>query len=197
MSLTSLIPGLSQAQWIATGVAAAALVGAASFTTYKLTHGLDTAAYGRLELADKTAQLAAASAAAAKQKALDDSGIHAAAADAQAQGLIVTRTVALTKEIPSDVTLTQDQAAVAPGARPGCVSYGLVRVLDAAVLGVPAGSLALPAGKSDDDCSPVEPSALAASVAGNYGAAEQNAQQLNDLIATVAAQARIVATPAS
>jgi hypothetical protein len=30
----------------------------------------------------------------------------------------------------------------------------------------------------------------------NYGAAEQNGQQLNDLIAAVSAQAKIVAAPA-
>lgn len=195
LSLGSLIPGLSQAQWIVTGVAAVALVGGSSFATYKVTHGLDSAAYAKLELADKTAQVAAVSAAAAQQKQLDVAATTAAVADAQAQAALVTRAAALTQEIPAHVTPAQDQAAAAPGARPGCVSYGLVRLLDAATLGVPAASLALPAGESDDACAPVEPSALASSVAANYGVAEQNAQQLNDLIAAAAKQAEIVAAP--
>lgn len=192
MNLASFVPGLSQAQWIATGVAALALVGGSVYAT----HHWDSAAYNALVAKQAKAQVAAVTQAAAAQKKLDAAGTKASTTDAVAQQQIVTRTVTLTKEVPVYVTRAQDQAADAPGARPGCVSYGVVRVLDAAVLGVSPSSLALPAGKSDDDCSPVDPSALAAGVAGNYGVAQQNAQQLNDLIDTVKDQATIiVATP--
>jgi hypothetical protein len=56
-------------------------------------------------------------------------------------------------------------------------------VLDAAVHGVIADSLALPAGKSDDACTGVDAAALARSIVDNYGAAKLNSEQLNALIA--------------
>lgn len=190
--LSNLIPGLSEAQWIGTGVAALALVAGSATVTYKITHGVDQGRYESLVAADARSQTKAVADAAAKQKALDGSGLKAAVVEAGAQDHIVTRTITLTKEIPTYVTVTQDAAASAPGARPGCVSYGLVRLLDAAVLHVEPAALALPAGQSDDSCSPVEPSALASSVAGNYGVADQNAEQLNALIGEVSRQAAIV-----
>lgn len=64
----------------------------------------------------------------------------------------------------------------------GCVTYGLVRVLDGAVFGVTASSLRLPASVSDDTCAPVAADALARSVAANYGRAKLNAQQLDGLV---------------
>jgi len=190
-SLTSLIPGLSEVQWVASGVAALALVGG----TVYVTHHWDSASYEKLVAAQATAQAKAVTAQATKQKALDTTGTAAAASDAQAQVKIVDHYITVTKEVPTYVDKKQDLAAVAPGAAPGCISYGLVRLLDAAVLGVDPSTLALPAGQSDDACSPVEPSALAEGIAGNYSVAEQNAQQLNDLIAAAKAQAVIVAAP--
>lgn len=196
-SLTSLIPGFSEASAIATAVVVAVAVAGASYTTYKLTHDVDQGKYETLVANDAKAQTTAIAAAAAKQKALDDAGLKAAVSEAQAQEKIVTQYVTLTKEVPTYVTQAQDAAAAAPGAAPGCVSYGLVRLLDAAVLGVEPATLALPAGKSDDACSPVEPSALAANVTGNYGLGAQNAKQLDDLVAAITAQANIVSAPAS
>lgn len=108
------------------------------------------------------------------------SGAKAAVVDQKIQA----RTRAITKEVHAYVTPAQDARA--------CVSYGAVRLHDAAVFGVQPAELQLPAGKSNDDCSPIAPSALVAAVAENYGVAHQNAEQLNELIAHDAAQAVIL-----
>jgi hypothetical protein len=64
-----------------------------------------------------------------------------------------------------------------------CIPYGFVRLHDAAVLRVAADSLALPAGKSDNSCSPFTATQLAEAIIGNYNRAIHNANQLNALIA--------------
>lgn len=104
----------------------------------------------------------------------------AAVTQAQVQERIVYRTTTIIKRIPDHVTPAQDAS--------GCVTYGLVRVLDAAALGADPGDLELPAGKSDDACAPVKASALAASIVENYGVGQQNAEQLNALIADTRAR---------
>lgn len=72
---------------------------------------------------------------------------------------------------------------VPPSSDPGrCVTYGFVRTIDAAILGVRPSELQLPAGKSDTDCSPLEASAVATGIVENVGIARQNAVQLNALI---------------
>jgi hypothetical protein len=63
-------------------------------------------------------------------------------------------------------------------------------VLDAAALGVDPDTLSLAPGQSDGSCAPVKASDLAASVAGNYGAARANAEQLTALQNWIAAEAQ-------
>lgn len=99
------------------------------------------------------------------------------------QTKIVDHTVTLIKEVPKYVTVQQDARS--------CVSYGLVRLLDAASSGRDPADLELPAGQSNDACAPVEASALAASVVENYGIARQNAAQLDGLIADTRARLTI------
>lgn len=124
--------------------------------------------------ADKVAVDAAVASAVAKEREQAKSDLDAAVAEAKAQEKIVTRTQFIIKEVPRYVTASQDRST--------CVTYGLVRVLDAAALGTDPADLELPAGQSDDACAPVKASDLAASVAENYGTARQNAQQLDALI---------------
>lgn len=110
----------------------------------------------------------------AKEKAQAEANTKAAVAEAEAQQKIVVRTQTTVKEVPTYVPTEVDQRT--------CVTYGLVRVLDAAASGRSPADLELPAGQSDDACAPVTASALAANVASNYGVALQNAQQLDALI---------------
>lgn len=70
----------------------------------------------------------------------------------------------------------------------GCVTYGLVRQLDAAALGVDPDTLALPAGTTDDACAPVENADLASVVGDNYATYRAVAQELSDLQANVTAK---------
>jgi hypothetical protein len=69
-----------------------------------------------------------------------------------------------------------------------CVSNGLVRLHDAAALGVDPASLPATVGP-DDACSGVAPSDFASTIARNYAAARANAEQLNALEADVRNQA--------
>lgn len=95
----------------------------------------------------------------------------------EVQTRIVNHTVTLLKEVPTYVTVKQDAV--------GCVTYGLERVLNAAITGASPAAYQLPAGKSDDDCTGTAPSALAAAIAENFGYARANAEQLNGLIEDV------------
>lgn len=141
-------------------------------------HRIDEAAVLKLQLADATAAQAATAKALATQTLVDTYTQADAVAEATAQHNIITRTHTVTKEIPIYVTVEQDRAV--------CVPYGFVRVLVSAERGVSAASLDLPAGQSDDACTGLKLSDLAAAVAADYGAANQNAEQLNALIADVA-----------
>lgn len=96
------------------------------------------------------------------------------------QTKIVTEVKTIQQKVPVYV---HDQIPV-----PGCVSYGLVRVLDAAALGKQPEDLPLPAGVTDDTCSPLRPSDLARGVAENLGIGRQNAAQLDALQADVKAR---------
>jgi hypothetical protein len=61
-------------------------------------------------------------------------------------------------------------------------------VLDAAATGRDPAELPLGAGQFDESCAPVAASDLARRIAENYGAARQNAEQLNALEAWVRAE---------
>ena len=119
--------------------------------------------------ADYAKQSAAALAkGAAIQQENDNRAIAAASAEAAGQA---SRVAELQQELDGV------QKHVSTKAIP-CVSFGLVRVLDAAVLGVSPDALTLPPGKSDDTCSPITATELASSIVSNYGAALGNAEQL-------------------
>lgn len=141
-----------------------------------VTHRVDEVA--RLDLLNQyqRQQTAAVQAAKDLQKKQDDVALTTAVHEATAQQKIVTQTVTIRQEVPKYVTRTltkHDSVA--------CVSYGFVRVLDAAALGVDPADLPLPAGKSNDSCTALDPVALATAIADNYGITRQNAQQLDDL----------------
>jgi hypothetical protein len=167
--MLSLITGLlgSSGGMIAMLVVVAGLVGSGAYVM----HDVDNAKLEKVELSYKTAEEAAVAAAAAQQKAIDAAALAASSAEAQQQAQFAT---ALQQEL-SDVQVHVSTKLVP------CIPYGLVRVLDAAVLGVSASSLALPAGKSDATCSALTANDLAGSVISNYGSARANAEQLTAL----------------
>lgn len=133
----------------------------------------DAGVIAELKLADQTAQAQALHTALALREKQDAVTLAAALREAAAQQKIVAQTVTLTREIPIYVSPRIDSGR--------CITYGLVRVLDGAVLGTDPAALSLPAGKSDDSCAPVDAAALAANIAANYGAARANAEQLDGL----------------
>jgi hypothetical protein len=141
---------------------------------FTLAHRLDTSKYAALELSYARAQAAAVAAAQAEQARLDAVALQAAQAETTTQARIAAGTAAQLREVKRHVQ-----------ANAHCVTWGLVRVLDAAVHGVVADNLLLPAGKSDDACAPFRADELARSVVGNYGVARANGEQLNALIDSI------------
>ena len=117
--------------------------------------------------------------------AVKKADLIAAKTDTAAQAKIVIRTRTILKKVPTYVSTS------AP-----CIPWGVVRLHDAAVLGVDPSTLQAPASEPDDACSTITASALVDTVVANYGIAQANAQQLNDLEADIAARAQAVAPAA-
>lgn len=167
--------------WIKLAGVALLMIGAA-YCGYRWELG----AYNGLVAADAIASTKAVQTALDRQKAVDANNQIAAVADVLAQQKIVTNTLTVTKEITHYVNDT----VACPGG-----TYGFVRLLVASERGADPANLSLPAGVTDDTCSPLEPSALAADLVADFGAANGNAQQLNGLIASVRANDETATKP--
>lgn len=115
-----------------------------------------------------------------------DISVHSAVKEGAAQQALAAVAATVKQKVPHHVHEPAAPRAI------GCVTYGLIRVLDAAALGIDPDDLALPAGKSDDACAPITNADLAAAVADNYASALSNAEQLNALEADI--RARVDAT---
>lgn len=150
-------------------------------------HAVDLGTINGMKAAQAQAVADASSAAFKEQRSIDARNWSAAAAEVTAQGSIAQNTRTITKEVTQYV---HDYVPV-PGPTQtvtvGCITYGFVRVLDAAVFGVDPASLPLASGQSDDACTSIDAAALARAIVGNYGIARSNAEQLDALIAAVKA----------
>ena len=161
-----------EAKLIAAAVFALVLFGAGTYTGWEL----GTIRYNDLVASDARLEAANVKAAAATQSALDQNAIAAANADAAQARLTAARTQATVKVVHDYVTKIQDAR--------NCVTYGLVRVYDAAAIGVDPGVLNLPAGVTNDTCSTdVVSSALADGIVRNFGRYRIVAGHFNQLIA--------------
>ena len=104
-----------------------------------------------------------------------------------AQNVMAAQTKTITKEI------TRYVPRPGPSVSVPCVSNGMLRVHDAAVLGVDPSTILPPAASPDDACSTVAASDFMADVAANYGIARANAEQLNALEADIKSRSAAVA----
>lgn len=171
-----------------TTVLGAAAIAIASFAAGgTLVHKIDHGAYAQLQLSYAKAEAKAQAAAAANTQAQAALSQETGTAEALAQQSIEGQTRTIIREVPRYVTVHQDAV--------GCITWGMLRVHDAAAIGVDPGALVPPAGQSDDACSPIEPSDFAAAVAGNYAVARANAEQLNALAADVAQRVALANAP--
>jgi hypothetical protein len=152
-------------------------------------HKMDQAALEKVQLADAKAATVAVSQAAATTHTLDTQNGTAAVAETKAQVQIVHDVQTVTKEIPVYVTPAQDARS------PCAVTVGLVRILYASAHGLDPASLTPPAGSTDDSCTAVSVSDLAAALATDYGVGRANAEQLDALIAAVKANAQALSAP--
>lgn len=160
--------------WVIAFAATAAVAFGGGF---KLAHDLDQGAYQALKAS--YAQAAASAAQGARQREEAQMALSQATGEAEAaqQAALTAKARVITREITHYVTTAQDAH--------GCVTWGMLRLHDAAALGVPADTLVPPAGQSDDACSPVKPSDFMAAITGNYAVAWANAEQLNALEADI------------
>lgn len=136
-------------------------------------HKLDDARYEKRLALEAQAIAKAEHAARAGEQRQTAVVVAAAGTAASHQERILTHTVYLTQEIHDHVPPVVDT-------RP-CVPWGFVRLHDAAAWGVGIAETGAPAGQPDDACAPFAWADIAAVVVANYGAARQNAQQLDDL----------------
>lgn len=119
-----------------------------------------------------------------RERAQADVTSRVGAAAAKAQIEIRYRTETLIKEVPVYVTVEADRQCVVP--------VGFVRLHDAAAAG---SAIPEPAGVADDAPSGVALSAIAATVAGNYGDYQAVSRQLTDLQDWVRQQQAVTNAP--
>jgi hypothetical protein len=143
---------------------------AGAFASWWITDTIDSAALNRIKLADARAKEAAVATKDALGVDLSAIGIKVSGEfeTAREHTYYVTRTIL--REVPAHVGAQTDSRFP--------LAWGLVRVHDAAILGVDPAQLSLPAGQSDDTAAPVKASDLAANDAENFGACRANAEQL-------------------
>jgi hypothetical protein len=167
--------GLSWAtvKLIAWGVLAATVLGFAAYVKHEWEAG--KAAQAQIVVLHKQEKAVAGAEKSVVAQAGSSEQAAQAALSAQARVII--------EKVPIYVSNARSNV---PGV--ACVSVGLVRLHDAAALGVDPASLPAPVG-ADDACSTVTPAALASTIARNYAAARANAEQLDALEADVRAQA--------
>lgn len=142
-------------------------------------HRWDAGTIANLKLADAVAAKTAISTALATAGKVAAANQKAAAAEGQTQERIVTLTNTIIRKVPVYVTPQQDAVA--------CVTFGFVRLLYSAERGLDPASLVIPAGQSDDACTALKLSDLAAGLASDYGTSRQNSEQLNALETAIAA----------
>lgn len=140
------------------------------FSTWKITHDIYQGKVARMTLGYAEAEKKALAAQAARIERDNATTLAAAVAEGQVQISILRHTSVLKLEVPKYVTID----------RP-CITWGFVRLHDAAVHGVSPDELPLAAGQSNDQCAPVDAIVLAQTIADNYGVARANAEQLNAL----------------
>lgn len=152
-------------------LAGAVLIAAFAATTM---HKVDQAKYNQLLLNYSQAQVKVVQQARVEQAAQDQIALNSAVDEATAQQKIVTQIQTIEKEVIKHVPDTTN-----------CITYGVLRVLDASARGVDPDSVPLPTGQSDGTCAGVTPSTLVTIIADNYGAARANAEQLAALQAFI------------
>lgn len=131
-------------------------------------HKVDLSEYQKLELQYKDAAAKAAEAARVEQAALDQVSTDAA-----------TKEIATQKQLADQAQAQLARVKVHVTAGPGnCITWGLIRVIDGALLNIDPNDLQLPAGAADTGCAPIKAPRLANNIVANYAVAARNSEQL-------------------
>ena len=169
---------LTAIKWIIYGIMAATILGGIAYIEHEW-------AAGKAAQAQLAAQAAQVKTLTVAQKVVVTS---AAASEKTAQTSLAAQSKVIIQKVPIYVPVK------APTVGVPCISNGLVRLHDAAALGVDPASLT--AAGPDAACSSVAPSAFADTVARNYAAARANAEQLDALEADIHSEAHAAGGPA-
>lgn len=181
-AILSTVTGALGGVWgyVATAAGAAAIAG---YLAFSITNAYNQNVIKDLKLADANAQVDAVQTALLEQKVLDGIRLDAAVAEAEAQQHIVVQHETITREIPIYVKDTST-----------CITFGLVRLLHSAALGLDPASDNYTSGQPDDACAPLSWTALAADYSDDLATGRSNAEQLTALQAYIS---EISATPAT
>lgn len=108
-------------------------------------------------------------------------------AEEKAQAQIIEHTKVIIRKVPVYVSAS-------PSPPVGCVTNGMLRLHDAAVLNIDPADLRPPAGQPDAACSTTSPADFMAAIANNYSTALSNAEQLDSLEADVTSRIEAAAS---
>lgn len=136
-----------------------------------VTHKIDSAELLKVETQYQAAQIAAVEAARVEQAVLDKAASDADAAEMATQKQLLAQMQTRLGQVAKHV----------PAGAGNCITWGLIRVIDASALGVDPDSLSLPAGKTDASCASRKASDLAGNIVSNYGVDQSNAERLTAL----------------
>lgn len=150
------------------GYAAAAVL-AGCLSGYVI-HRFDKSALDEQKLAASEAAFKVAEAVQKSEQTASKIAVSRAVAEAKAQQDVLLKTITIQEKVPVYV---QDNAH--------CITYGLVRVLNAAARGTDPSAVSDAAGQPDDACAPVSWRDFARDLTDDYGAGRANAEQLNQL----------------
>jgi len=174
------IPSMATFTMIGAGVAVLTLAAGTGYAGYHMASVIDQGRYNALLLAESKARAESLNQVVHVTTVQSHLALKAASDEATHQQQIAVQAAITETETPNYVSAQIDPTR--------CITYGLVRLLDAAVLGVDPSTLPLPSGQSNLSCTALTPADLARSVVSNYAAANANAEQLDALEVALAQQ---------
>ena len=144
---------------------AVAILGACALTGH-FVHQVDLAKLEKVELQYKQAEADAQAAAKAEQAQLDKAAHDADAAELAQQKAMLA---------DAQTRLSQVSKHVATG-RAACITWGMIREIDASLLGVDSDTLPMPAAKTDASCASRDAIDFITSIVGNFEIAQRNVE---------------------
>lgn len=178
-ALLAVLPKWSILTWLKIGGVAACVL-AVAFASYEVTAAFKDAKVAKLQAADAAAGQAAEHHARTVEVGQANLSTATSTHEATAQATIDAKA-----RVIHDKVYVHVKDHLPPS---GCITYGFLRSLDGAGLGLDPADVGLPAGQSDDACAPLSAADTAAAIGDRLSDARKNAEQLDALEADVRAR---------